>query len=341
MFKLSAFRTGTAALALTALYSLPAQATEIVTSIKPLELLVRAVADDSVQVTTLVPPGGSPHTYTMRPSQRRALQDADLIFWVGPDMESFLTRLLSGDEFHHKTVALADDDGDHDEAESGHHDHDDHGDEAEAGHHDHDDHQDEAESDHDAEHGEHEHKADAHGHHHDHGDGEDPHIWVDPLLALDMAREIHHQLSELEGADKDQLDRNLENFEESLKATEQQIRTKLEPAHRLSLFAYHSAFVRFAEHYGLELEGVLTLNPELTPGARHIAEVQGQLRKAGHACLLTEPQFNRQWWQSITRGLDVTFSTWDPLATDIPVSRDGYIEFQNSIADSVLACLPE
>jgi len=315
MFKLPVFRTRTAALALIALCSLSTQAlaTNVVTSIKPLELLVRAVADDSLQITTLVPPGGSPHTYTMRPSQRRALQDADLIFWVGPDMESFLTRLLSGDEFHHKTVALADDDGDHDEAES----------------------------DPDAEHGEHEHEADAHGHHHDHRDGEDPHIWVDPLLALDMAREIHHQLSELEGADQDQLDRNLENFEESLKAAEQQIRTKLEPAHRLSLFAYHSAFVRFAEHYGLELEGVLTLNPELTPGARHIAEVQGQLRKAGHACLLTEPQFNRQWWQSITRSLDVTFSTWDPLATDIPLSRDGYIEFQNSIADSVLGCLPE
>lgn len=334
MFKLSAFRTGTAALALTALYALPAQATQVATSIKPLELLVRAVADDSVQVTTLVPPGASPHTYTMRPSQRRALQDADLIFWVGPEMESFLIRLLAGEEFHDRAVALAGDE-DHHEEESDH----DHHDEAGSEH----DHHEEAEHEHDDEHpDEHEHEVAGHeGHHHDHGDGEDPHIWVDPETALDMAREIHHHLSELKGANQEQLDQNLKQFEVSLKATEQQIRTTLEPARKISLFAYHSAFERFAEHYDLTLEGVLTLNPELTPGARHIAEVQETLRNANHPCLLTEPQFNRQWWQSITRDMDVTFSTWDPLATDIKAGPEGYIEFQTSIADAVLQCLPE
>lgn len=355
MFKLSAFRAGTAALALSTLYALPAQATEVATSIKPLELLVRAVAGDSVKVTTLVPPGASPHTYTMRPSQRRALQDADLIFWVGPEMESFLIRLLAGEEFHDRAIALAgDEDQDHHQDEGEDHDHHDeagseHDHQEEAEHDDHHevaesehDHHEQAEEGHDHEHpDEHEHQVAGHDHHHDHGDGEDPHIWVDPELALDMAREIHHQLSALEGANQEQLDHNLKQFEASLKATEQKIRTKLEPAGNISLFAYHSAFERFAEHYGLKLEGVLTLNPELAPGARHIAEVQETLRHASHPCLLTEPQFNTQWWQSITRGIDVTFSTWDPLATDIKAGPEGYIEFQTSIADAVLQCLPE
>jgi len=64
-------------------------------------------------------------------------------------------------------------------------------------------------------------------------------------------------------------------------------------------------------------------------------------RGKNQPCLLTEPQFNRQWWRSITEGLDVTFSTWDPLATDIESTSEGYIQFQQSIADAVLECLPE
>ncbi|HBM48647.1 MAG TPA: ABC transporter substrate-binding protein, partial [Marinobacter sp.] len=89
-----------------AVTAFPASAANVVTSIKPLELLVKAVAGDSVQVSTLVPPGSSPHNYTMKPSQRRALEQADAIFWVGPEMETFLSRLLGGHEFDGRVVAF-------------------------------------------------------------------------------------------------------------------------------------------------------------------------------------------------------------------------------------------
>ena len=60
--------------------------TQVVTSLKPIELLVKAIAADDVEITTLVQPGSSPHNYSMKPSQRRALEAADAIFWVGPEM---------------------------------------------------------------------------------------------------------------------------------------------------------------------------------------------------------------------------------------------------------------
>jgi len=300
-------------------------ATQVVTSLKPIELLVRAVAADDVEVTTLVQPGTSPHNYTMKPSQRRALENADAIFWVGPELETFLTRLLGSSEFSGRTYSLmhgedvpeVDPENDH-----GHHDH--------SGHDDHhDDHHDEPET------GGHD------GHHHDHGDGEDPHIWLDPALAVDMARDIHRVLVKQEGADVEALDANLSRFEEAMSEVEADITQRLEPVRDIDLFTYHDAFSRFVGHYGLNLEGILTLNPELSPGAKHVAEVQQKLRDASHPCLLTEPQFNRQWWRSITEGLDITFSTWDPLATDIEADRNGYIEFQQGLADAVLKCLPE
>lgn len=298
--------------------------TRIVTSIKPVELVVRAIATEDMQTTSLVPPGSSPHNYTMKPSQRRALEEASVIFWVGPDMETFLSRLLSGQEFSHRTVALMD--ADHGATKDTEDDHADHH-EKETGH---DEHRDD-----------HHNGGNDHGHGHDHGDGEDPHIWLDPELAIEMAETIRDALAKLDGADVGRLNQNFEQFTSSVRETDLDIRGRLAPVHEISLFAYHNAFTRFAEHYDLKLEGVLTLAPELSPGARHIAEVQDKLRNATRPCLLTEPQFNRQWWRSITENLDVTFSTWDPLATNVAVTPDGYTDFQQSIVDSVLKCLPE
>ena len=287
--------------------------TQVVTSLKPIELLVKAIAADDVEITTLVQPGSSPHNYSMKPSQRRALEAADAIFWVGPEMETFLTRLLGGSEFRDRTYSLM-----HGEnvpevrSDSDHGDHDEHG------HHNHHDH-----------------------HRHDHGSGEDPHIWLDPALAVEMAKDIHRVLATLKGADTHVLDDNLARFEQTTAEAEAAIDQRLAPARTIDLFTYHDAFTRFVGHYNLNLEGILTLNPELSPGAGHIAEVQEKLRNANQPCLLTEPQFNRQWWRSITEGLDITFSTWDPLATNITTDQNGYIAFQQSLADAVMKCLPE
>ena len=294
---------------------------QVVTSLKPIELLVKAIAADDVEITTLVQPGASPHNYSMKPSQRRALETADAIFWVGPEMETFLSRLLGGSEFRDRTYSLMH--GENvPEVQSGS----DHGDHDEHGHHNHHDGHEES---------------GAHDNHHDHGSGEDPHIWLDPALAVEMARDIHRVLATLKSADTHVLDANLARFERAMAETETAINQRLDPARDIDLFTYHDAFTRFVGHYNMNLEGILTLNPELSPGAGHIAEVQEKLRNANQPCLLTEPQFNRQWWRSITEGLDITFSTWDPLATDIETDQDGYITFQQSLADAVLKCLPE
>lgn len=274
-------------------------APEVVVSLKPLELLVRAVATEDTAVTTLIEPGGNPHSYSLKPSQRRALGDADAIFWIGPEMETFLTRLLNGEEFRARSHAFLPGDGGEDS----------HG-------HDH-----------------------GHDHHHGHDDENDPHIWLDPASARDIARKIHHVLSELPGADTMALDTNLATFEQELKATEKEIHQQLSPARELSLFTYHNAFTHFAEHYDLPLAGVLTLNPELSPGARRIAEVQKRLASATRPCLMTERPFNPQSWEPIVGDIDVSFTTWDPLASDIQADPDGYMAFQNALAKAVLGCL--
>jgi zinc transport system substrate-binding protein len=297
-----------------ALAFLPASviaAPNIVVSLKPLELLVRAVATEDTAVTTLVGPGSNPHNYSMKPSQRRALSEADAIFWVGPEMETFLTRLLNDGEFQPRSHAFlpGDTKDGHNESEEAHPD-----------------------------------QSHSHSHdHHDHSAGEDgaddPHIWLDPESSLEMARDIHAVLAALPDADKATLDANLKRFEQSIADVEKEINQQLEPARALSLFTYHNAFTHFAAHYNLPLAGVLTLNPELSPGARHIAEVQDRLGNATRPCLMTERPFNQESWAPIIGDIAVNFTDWDPLASDIKADADGYVAFQRSLADAVLECL--
>lgn len=307
----------------------------VMASLAPLELLVRAVAGEQAATSTLVPAGASPHTYQLRPSERRRLADADLVFWVGPGMENFLQRLLSGPDFRDRTVALMPGET---TLEAHEHEHDEHGHNEKE--HDHGEQDQNSAGQQGGDNDEHGH-ADSGDHGHDHGDGEDPHIWLDPALAMVMAEEIAQQLKELDGVDASAIDDNLARFRRDLSALEAGIRKQLAPARTVDLFTYHDAFTRFAEHYGLSIAGVLTLSPERTPGAQHLAEVQQRLRKASQPCLLTEPQFDRQWWRSLMDDVEIPLSTWDPLAADIEPTATGYLEFQQSLADAVLRCLPE
>ena len=130
----------------------------VVTSIKPIHSLVSAVMDGIGTPSLIIEGAGSPHTYALKPSQAKALQDADLVFWVGPAMESFLEKPIKEVASSARIVTLSDahglikiefrDGGNFDS----HDDHDDH-----AKHDDHDD----------------------HAKHDDHGQF-DMHVWLDP-----------------------------------------------------------------------------------------------------------------------------------------------------------------
>lgn len=83
---------------LLALLPLSAGATErlsVVSTIKPLQLLVSAIAGQTVDNTTLLDPGASPHHFQLKPSQRERLNRADLVLWIGPRLETPLASALA------------------------------------------------------------------------------------------------------------------------------------------------------------------------------------------------------------------------------------------------------
>ena len=174
-----------------------AETPQVAVDIAPLHSLVARVMEGVGTPDLIVQPGASPHEYSLRPSEASALQNADLVFWIGPDLTPWLTDtietlapdadvtvLLEAEgttelEFRESALFEAHDHDDHaedghdDHAEDGHDDHDDHDDHAEEGHDDHDDHDDHAEEGHD-DHDDHDDHADeGHDDHDDHDDHAD------------------------------------------------------------------------------------------------------------------------------------------------------------------------
>ena len=99
---------------------------QIVASIKPLQLVVQELVGDFGEVDVLIPPGSSPHHYSLKPSDLRKLHKADLAVWVGPDMEQFLTKTLAGTDTPAVQLMAASEHSTGDHSEHADHDHDHH-----------------------------------------------------------------------------------------------------------------------------------------------------------------------------------------------------------------------
>ena len=181
---------------------------KVVASIKPIHSLVSYLMDGIGKPDLIVDGYASPHGFAMKPSHAKMLQNADLIFWVGEDLENFLEKPLSSIAKKAEKIELIEikglqvlkfrernifDEHDHDHGHDDHgkkeDDHDDHGHDDDHGkkEDDHDDHG------HDDDHGKKEDDHDDHGHddHEGHAHGEfDPHIWLDPINAKAMLNEM-------------------------------------------------------------------------------------------------------------------------------------------------------
>ena len=319
----------------------------VLASIKPIQLIAKDMLGDLAQIDVLLPPGSSPHHYSLKPSSIAQIHDADLFIWGGPGLELFLTKtvsqlehpalaLLEGGEAHHHGDE-ADEHHDHEDEGDAHHDHDD---EADA-HHDHDDevdahhdHEDEVDAHHD-----HEDEADAHPEHdHDHG-GSDPHFWMSPERALAAADLIKDRLVERYPENAALYEQAYDDFAARLAVTDQQLQQQLKAVGDTGFYVFHDAFGSFVEHYQLNQLGYFTVDPGRKPGARRLNEIRTALETDKAQCVFVEPQFKAPVVTSLIRGLDIRVGRLDPLAIDIDAGPDGYSHYLQSLADSFTNCL--
>ncbi|MCR4266110.1 zinc ABC transporter substrate-binding protein ZnuA [Nitratireductor sp. ZSWI3] len=299
---------------------------QVVTSIKPVHSLVAAVMEGVGEPGLILQGAGSPHTYSLRPSQARMLADADLVFWVGPNLEAFLAKPLDTLAEGAKLVTLSEAagltllqprEGGAFEAHAHEGEEDDH----------HDDHDDEAGS-HEAEAG------------HDHDDhGPDAHLWLDPENAKVMARAIAEALSEADPDNAATYAANTAKLEGRIDALEAEVSAELAPVKDKPFVVFHDAYQYFEKRFGLAAAGSITVSPEVIPGAQRVDEIHTKVKALDAACVFAEPQFEPRLVEVVTEGTSAKAGVLDPLGATLTDGPDLYFELIRGMATSLKTCL--
>ncbi|MBB3566505.1 zinc ABC transporter substrate-binding protein ZnuA [Rhizobium sp. BK491] len=293
-----------------------ADAPKVVVSIKPIHSLVAAVMQGVGTPNLIVDGAASPHTYALKPSNARSLQEAKVVFWVGPGMEAFLQKPLAALGSNATIVELDDAPGitKLKFREGGAFEPHDDGDEHEAS----DDH--------------------AHGHDHDHGEF-DTHLWLDPHNAKAMVSEITTSLVAADPVNALTYQANQKALNDKLDALDTEIASTLAPVKDKPFIVFHDAYQYFEHRYGVRVSGSITVSPETIPGAQRVAEIHSKVADLGATCVFAEPQFEPKLVNVVLEGTSAKSGTLDPEAATLPQGPDLYFDLMRGIASSLKACL--
>ncbi|MGG6895826.1 MULTISPECIES: zinc ABC transporter substrate-binding protein [Rhizobium] len=304
---LSGLLVGTAATA--------ADAPKVVVSIKPIHSLVAAVMQGVGTPDLIVDSAASPHTYALKPSNARSLQQAQVVFWVGPGMEVFLQKPLDSLGSNATVVEL-------DQApgitklkfrEGGAFEPHDDGDEPAAG--------------------------ENHAHNHDDHGEFDTHLWLDPHNAKAMVAEITTSLVAADPANALTYEANQKALNDKLDALDTEIASTVAPVKEKPFIVFHDAYQYFEHRYGVRVSGSITVSPETIPGAQRVAEIHSKVADLGATCVFAEPQFEPKLVKVVLEGTSAKSGVLDPEAATLPQGPNLYFDLMRGIASSLKNCL--
>nr|VFJ92630.1 MAG: zinc transport system substrate-binding protein [Candidatus Kentron sp. LFY] len=294
----------------------------VVASILPIHSLVSGVMHGVGRPSLIVKGYASPHTYRMRPSDMARLHDADLVFWIGDTLESFLRKPLSSLPETTRVISLlkapglallgnrqggpwqgppSDPEPPHD-----------------------------------------------HTHTHAHVPpmsessrplGYNPHIWLDPGNAARLVEAIASHLYRIDPDRRAHYQANSARLLRRIGALERTLEERLSLLRDTPYLVFHDAFPYLETRYGLHGAGAITTNPAVMPGARRIAELRAAIKRLRIRCIFREPQFDAGFIATLLEGTQVDIATLDPLGVDIPPGPDHWFRMMDSHARAMTACL--
>jgi zinc transport system substrate-binding protein len=284
---------------------------KVMTSIKPVHSLVASIMEGAGSPSLIVQGAASPHTYSLKPSQADELQNADVVFWVGHELEVFLEKPLETIATKAKAVELINADGmkKFPPRETGNFDK--HNDETEpvAGH--------------------------------NHGEEIDAHVWLDPQNAILMAVQIEKALVEGDPANAAIYTANGVKLKAELEALQAEIQTMLAPTKDKGFVVFHDAYQYFEQRFGATVLGSITTSPDVMPGAERIAELKAKVSKLNAVCVFAEPNFDPKLINAIIEGTPAKTGTLDPEASGITEGPALYATMMRGIATSIRDCLAQ
>ncbi len=265
----------------------------------------------------------SPHGFAMKPSHAKMLQNADLIFWVGEDLENFLEKPLKSIAKKAEKIELMEINGlkklkfrERNIFEG----HDDHG---------------HKEKKHD-DHGHKEKKHDDHGHEkHAHGE-HDPHIWLDPLNAKVILSEMAEHLVEKDPSNASTYKSNLKKAHKALDNLTKKIKSDLKGDFKSIVF--HDAYQYFEKRFDVNVLGAFTVNTDVLPGAEQLAEIREVIEHEKVTCVFSEPQFNPNIIKAVAKDMKISTGVIDPLGATLNPGKDLYFDLIRNMYASFKGC---
>jgi zinc transport system substrate-binding protein len=275
--------------------------------------------------TVIIEGAGSPHTYSLKPSQATQLQDADLVFWMGDELEPFLVDAAQNIARNAELVNLVESHGLKKIRfrEGGMFD-------------EHDDHDDHAKDDHD-DHGHDKHAKDDHD---DHGHGEfDPHVWLDPINAKAIVHEIEEALVKADPKNAKKYEANAVRMAGKLDQLVTELRAQLQPVQGKGFIVFHDAYQYFEQRFGVAAIGSITVSPEVMPGAERVRDLREKIKDLGATCVFSEPQFEPKLVRTLVDGTGARTGVLDPLGSSLTKGPDLYFQLVREMARSLKECL--
>jgi zinc transport system substrate-binding protein len=298
-------------------------APRVVASIKPIHSIAASVMQGAGEPELLLDAAVSEHTAQLKPSQVAALQNADLIIVVGDNLEAFFRKALENPEIARKrALELAEAPGVKTlpVREGG---------VWEAHHHE----EAEGDSDHD-----HEATTEAHEHEDEH-EGPDPHIWMDPENAKAIAAAIAAELAAQDPVNANLFAANAKRFETRMDALSQSIATAIAPVKDKRYIVFHDAYQYFENRFGLSPAGSITLNPEVTPGAKRLGEIHHRIDETASVCVFAEPQFESKYVEPVVEGTTARTGILDGLGAKVTPGPEAYEAMMKAFAGDLTRCL--
>ena len=316
---------GVAALATGPNVAAAAQAPIAVASIKPIHSLLAGIMEGVGRPVLLVRGGASPHTFSLRPSDAQALEDADIVVWVGEDLESFLVQpldALASDAYILELSRAADitllrfrEGGAWDERDD-----EDEGRRAGAG-------DEEGEA--------HVHREDGHEHH----SGEyNMHLWLDPANAEVIVDSMAGALSRIDPERTSVYGENAAAVKARLRALDEELKETFAAVRDREFIVFHDAWQYLDTRYGLRAVGSVTVNPDRAPGAARLSEIRDKITEADATCVFAEPQFEPRLVRTLVEGTGAGTGTLDPLGAALEDGPDLYFTLLRANADTFRDC---
>ena len=290
----------------------PAQSSkvpQVVVSIAPIHSLASAIMRDVGEPELLLRATTSPHAFSLRPSDARKLSQADVIFWVGPGLETTLNdsitslalkgRVVTLSQAKNMRILLTREGGlwmplaptaritkplapEH---------------------------------------------------------RYDMHVWLSVDNAKIISRRIANVLSHIDSAHKEKYQANLQHLLVGLDELDGRLRATLRPVRNSPYLVFHDAYQYFEEKYELSSRGAITVSPNHQPGARRLQYLRQYVREADVACVFAEPQFAPALIDVVVKNSGARIGVLDPLGVTIKPGRKAYMILMENLARDLSDCL--